>query len=413
MSQIILLIYRVLTFIIVWPLCWALRNHPNFKDTLAQRLALKLPRVPQGDLIWFHGASLGEIKALSGLIGIVKARRPKTVICVSTMTAAGRKAATGIQNADLVLPQPFDVPWIIKRYIRHLAPKTLIIAETEIWPNMLMAAETAGVSVAMINARLSARALKRYLLVKPLFCRLLKNVRILAIAEEHADRFRALGANNLNVVGNVKFDAVQSLHTEHVEVLRRELSIGERPVFIAGSIREGEEQAIVEAVFETRKIIPNLFCIVAPRHHDRIKYVIDSAESRSMSWTLRSKPVLNPDILILDTVGELFDLYGLAHAAFVGGSLVKLGGQNILEPIVWGIPTIHGPHMDNFLWAMDVVGKHTITVINTAELTRELISILSHPENYMAKTQMAKAALESAKGATKRYADEVARMIPE
>lgn len=413
MSKLILLIYRALTFILVWPLCLAVRNHPNFKDTIALRLAMKLPGTPKGDLIWFHGASLGEIKALAGLIETVKARRPKTKICLSTMTIAGRKAAANIAGVDLILPMPFDVQWIMRRYMRHLAPKALIIAETEIWPNMLMASDTAGIPVIMINARLSARAFKRYRFVKPLIRSLLKKVRILAMADEHADRFRALGTKDLSVVGNVKFDAIQGLHTERLEALRRELDIGEKPVFIAGSIREGEEQAVVEAIFETRREIPNLFCIVAPRHLDRIKNVSQAADNLGLCWTLRSMPSRQPDLLILDTVGELFDFYGLAHAAFVGGSLVNLGGQNILEPIAWGIPTIHGPHMDNFLWAMDVVGEHTILATNAHELARELISILCHPEAYSTRAQMAKTALDGAKGATKRYAEALFKIIPE
>lgn len=363
--------------------------------------------------MWFHGASMGEVKALAGLIETVKARRPKTFICLSTMTGAGRKTAAGIEGVDLIMPFPFDLGWIMRRYMKHLAPKVVIIAETEIWPNMLIAADTAGIPVVIINARLSARAFKRYRLVKPLIRNLLRKVRILAMAEEHAARFRALGTKDLCVVGNVKFDAVQGLHSEHVETLRKELGIGERPVFIAGSIREGEEQTVVEAIFEIRKEIPNLVCIVAPRHHDRINCVSNLADGLGMSWTLRSMPTRSTDLLILDTAGELFDLYGLAQAAFVGGSLVNLGGQNILEPIAWGIPTVHGPHMDNFLWAMDVVGEYTIVVANRHDLAREIISILRHPEAYSTRAQMAKTALDSAKGATKRYADELLKIIPE
>lgn len=413
MSHVILLIYRVLTFIMVWPLCLVVRNHPNFKHTLLLRLSLKLPTVPPGDLVWFHGASLGEIKALTSLIETVKSRRPQAIICLSAMTAAGRQAAAAVEGVNLILPLPFDARWIMKRYMRHLAPKTIVIAETEIWPNMLTSARTAGIPVTFVNARVSAKAFERYKLVKPLIGRLLGKARILAMANEHAVRFKALGADDVHVLDNVKFDAVHGLRLERAQTLRVALNIGARPVFIAGSIREGEEQAVMEAISAVREKIPKLFSIVAPRHHDRIKYVSDPADRYGIPWALRSIPSGNADLLILDTVGELFDLYGLAQAAFVGGSLVDLGGQNILEPIAWGVPTLHGPYMGNFLWAMDVVGDHTIQVADAAELAQMLISILSHPETYASKANMARAALDSARGATQRYADELLKTIPE
>lgn len=411
MSQLIIFIYRVLTALIVWPLCLAVRNHPNFENTIRQRLALKLPDVPGGDLIWLHGASLGEIRALAGLIEDLKARKQGTVICLSAMTATGRQAAMSIKGADIVIPLPFDVRRIMNRYMRHLAPKVLVIAETEIWPNMLLAAEANSIPVIIINARLSERAFRRYLHIKPLTRRLLEKVRILAMAEEHDERFRALGAANVGSAGNIKFDTVAKLEIGRVESLRKELGIGKRPVFIAGSIRTGEERDIIEAIADIRKKIPETFCVVAPRHHERIKFVTDAAAQRAMTWSFRSEGSAGADILILDTVGELFDFYGLSDAAFIGGSLVKLGGQNILEPVAWGVPTVHGPHMDNFLWAMEVIGRYTTTVTDAAGLSREIVSIISRPDVYRQKAQMAQAALDGAKGATKRYSDEILQIF--
>ncbi|HPL97174.1 MAG TPA: glycosyltransferase N-terminal domain-containing protein, partial [Smithellaceae bacterium] len=289
MSELIILIYRLLTSLIVWPLSLAVRNHPNFKNTISQRLALTMPPRPAGDLIWFHGASLGEIKALAGLIETLKQQKPQTVICLSTMTATGRQAAKEIKGVDIVIPQPFDVRRIMKRYMCHLAPKALVIAETEIWPNMIMAAGASHVPVIIINARLSTKAFKRYLYVKPLIRHLLAYTRILAMGSRDYLRFKALGADNVSQADNIKFDAVTTLKGERADTLKKELAIGNRPVFIAGSIRSGEEALVVASIEEIRKNIPEVFCIVAPRHHDRISFVTCAATDRGMTWSLRSE----------------------------------------------------------------------------------------------------------------------------
>ncbi|OQB51603.1 MAG: 3-deoxy-D-manno-octulosonic acid transferase [Deltaproteobacteria bacterium ADurb.Bin151] len=224
-------------------------------------------------------------------------------------------------------------------------------------------------------------------------------------------RFKALGADNVSQAGNIKFDAVTKLKGERADTLKKELAIGNRPVFIAGSIRSGEEALVVASIEEIRKNIPEVFCIVAPRHHDRISFVTCAATDRGMTWSLRSEGAADADILILDTTGELFDFYGLSTVAFVGGSLVKSGGQNPLEPIAWSVPTLHGPHMDNFLWAMEVVGEFTITVRDESELAREAVSVISHPELYRPKAEMARDALDHAKGATKTYCNEIMKII--
>ena len=405
-------IYRLLTSVIVWPFSLAVRNHPNFKNTIRQRLARKLPSVPAGDLIWFHGSSLGEIRALAGLIENLKEQRPETVICLSSMTATGRRAAMEIKSADIVIPQPFDVHAIMKRYMRHLAPKALIIAETEIWPNMLAAARKNHVPVIIINARLSLKAFKRYRYVKPLLRYLLENVRILAMASEDYSRFKTLEAANVARAGNIKFDIVTELKSDRVETLKEELGIGVRPVFIAGSIRSGEEEPVVVSIEEIRKKIPEIFCIVAPRHLDRISYVTDAAVNRGMTWSFRSHGQVGADILILDTVGELFDFYGLSTVAFVGGSLVRLGGQNPLEPIAWGVPTLHGPAHGRFSLGDGGCGRiHYHGGDACGARPGGHFGHFSHPERYRQKARMATEALDGARGVTRLYCDEILRII--
>jgi 3-deoxy-D-manno-octulosonic-acid transferase len=402
MAALMLGFYNLMATLLVWPLCLLVRRHPNFKDTLRLRLSFMLPARTNGELFWFHGTSLGEVKAVAGLITALKARRPDITIALSTMTATGRQAAGSIAGVDLILPFPFDLAWVMQRYLTRLAPQALVIVETEIWPNLLMEAEKAGVRALLINARLSEKAFLWYQRIEPLTRRILRQAEILAIASEDASRFKVLGAKRVDVLGNLKFDAMRASDTGRARAIRASLRCGDRPVFIAGSVREGEEAMVMDAIRSVKDRVPGVFPIIAPRHAERIPLIIDLAKTARLAWGLRSRPG-GEDLLIIDTVGELFDLYGAAQAAFVGGSLVDLGGQNILEPIAWGIPTIHGPHMQKFTWALDAVKGHTIVVNDATELGQAIADILMQPERFAAMAQGAREKLIMARGGTERY----------
>ena len=396
-------LYTLLALLLVGPVCLYVRRHPNFAGTLRLRLSMKLPGPHEGDLIWFHGASLGEVKAAAALIEALKARHPDCRICLSCMTATGRQAASKIKAVDMILPMPFDLPWIMRRYFERLKPKALVIVETEIWPNMLAQAKKAGVKTFFVNARLTEQAFRRYRWIRPLLAHVLETARILTIADTDAARFKALGGRSVEVYGNLKFDTLASADPARAGRVRATLGCGERPVFIAGSVREGEERAVMDAISRARSRIPGLFTMVAPRHPQSIPILTDMAKAAGIPWGLRSKKSQAVDLLIIDTMGELFDLYGASQAAFVGGSLVPLGGQNILEPLAWGVPTIHGPHMENFLWAMDVVKGYTIVVEDGAALGQAIGAVLASPDEYAPRSQAARQALAKAQGATARY----------
>lgn len=402
MPALILGLYNLLATLLVWPLCLLLRRHANFKGTLRLRLSLKLPTRPPGEFFWFHSASLGEVKAVAKLITALKAWRPDITIGLSTMTATGRQAADSIAGVDLVLPFPFDLPWVMRRYFRHLTPRVLVIVETEIWPNLLMRAQKAGVRTLFINARLSRKAFRRYRRIRPFTQHLLRQAEVFAITPEDKSLFEILGAQRVGVLGNLKFDAMRATDPGRGSSIRASLRCADRPVFIAGSVREGEEAMVMEAIRSTQDHVPGAFSIIAPRHAERIPLIIDLAKTAGLTWGLRSRPG-HVDLLIIDTVGELFDLYGAAQAAFVGGSLVDLGGQNILEPVAWGVPTIHGPHMHKFNWALDVVQGHTIVVHDATELARTIADVLLHPEPYVAMALRGREKLLMARGGTERY----------
>lgn len=408
MARIALIVYRILSALIVLPLSFFLRKHPNFQGTIAQRLALNLPQVPVGrDVLWIHAASVGEVKAITGLVWSIREKRPDLFICMSCMTATGRKVASDTKEADCVFPLPFDVAWIMRRHLLRLMPKAVLIVETEIWPNMLLEAERLAVPVVFVNGRMSKRAHGRYLRFMPLFRRILSSVKVFSMAGDDAERFRSIGAQDVTVLGNLKLDHVASGDKTKADALREELGIGHRPVFIAGSVREGEETQVVDAIIRIASKVPDLYSIIAPRHPDRIGIIKDMAQGLNIKWTLRSSGSKGADLLIVDTMGELFTLYGLSDAAFTGGSLVDLGGQNILEPIAWGVPTLHGPFMSNFTWALEAVKGHTVMVKDSRELARAASDMLLDRDASRARGIKAREVLLSSGGVTERYLDAI------
>ncbi len=401
-----LLVYRILIWIALVPICIFVRNHPNFKNTLVSRLGIDIPTRPDGELVWLHCASLGEVKAAELLIGALKKARPDLLIYVSSMTATGREAAMKTPGVDQVFPVPFDLAPVMCRFMKHLKPSVVAIMETEIWPNLLVEAHNKKIPVVFINARMSEKSVQNYKFIKPLTSMILNNASILAISDTDADRFTSIGARGVKVIGNIKFDAVKQADASKREELKASINATGRPVFIAGSVREGEEKFVVDAIKYASSEIPGLISIIVPRHPDRVGLMCDIAETSGLSFSLRSSR--NPsDIIIVDTMGELFSLYGASDAAFVGGSLVDLGGQNILEPIAWGIPTIHGRYMSNFIWALDVVGQWTNKVDNPEKLGKIVTEVLRNPEKYDAMAKRALNELAGIKGISMNYAEHV------
>jgi 3-deoxy-D-manno-octulosonic-acid transferase len=249
---------------------------------------------------------------------------------------------------------------------------------------------------------MTENSFRRYRRFPRIFKAILKSVRVLAMAAPDARRFAELGAGTVEVSGNLKLDAAGTMDDRDLAALKLSINAGSRPVFIAGSVREGEEAMVVDAILRAASRVPGLYSIIAPRHTDRIECIARMADGLGIRWGLRSAGPADVDLLIIDTMGELFGLYGISDAAFVGGSLIDLGGQNILEPIVWGVPTIHGPHMDNFTWALEVVQGTTIEVNDARELGNAVADVILD-EGIRAKGRQARAALEKARGVTQRY----------
>lgn len=412
MAQLIIFLYRVLGTVLIWPAALLLSRHPNFRGTIRARLGFTLPILPdEAAIVWVHAASVGEVKAAQGLIKELKAGQKDLFVCLSTVTLTGRDVAARIPEVDLVIPFPFDLSWVMRRYMLRLHPKALMIVETELWPNMILAAEGLGIPVAFVNARMTDRSYTRFEKVRAVIKEVLKNVQVFAMADSDARRFSGLGAPKVEVLGNLKLDHVSDVDMEKRATMRKQLGVEDRPVFIAGSIREGEETEVMDAIAYAASRIEGLYSIVAPRHPAMLVLLKELADRRNIRWGLRSQMPADIDLLFVDTFGELFDLYGSADAAFVGGSLIDLGGQNILEPIAWGIPTIHGPFMDNFSWALEIVSGFTIQVNKASELGPVIVQILQQPDAYDSLARNAQRALYNSRGVVTRYIEALSRFM--
>lgn len=341
----------------------------------AERLGW-LPPLPEGG-IWIHAVSVGEVRAARGLLPHLRARLPGVPVLLSTTTATGRSVAEAA-GADGVFYMPLDLPWTVDRVLETARPRTLLLVETEIWPNLLRACRSRGIPVAVVNGRLSADSFRRYRRLGGWWRRVLQQLRLVCVrSPREAARFRALGIPPARVflTGNLKADAAAQ---EPPDALRRELAQafrlnGRTPVLVAGCTMPGEEALVLEAFAAVRSSHPDVRLLVAPRHPERFEQV--AADIAGAGWSCRRRTGQGPegaDVLLLDSIGELSAAYGLAVASFVGGSLVPAGGHNLLEPAACGQPVLFGPSMDNFaaLAAAFRTSGAGLQVRNATELAR-------------------------------------------
>ncbi len=345
---------------------WQMLRHHKYRDRLGERLG-RVPRrllggsPPAAGCIWVHAVSVGEVLAVSGLIGELRRRFPERRVLVSTTTLTGQKLAAGRLGEENVFYVPLDFAFAVRAYMRALRPELVVLAETEFWPNFLRLARQSGARVAVVNARISDRSLPGYLRWRNLLARVLRNVDVfLAQSEEDARRLVKIGAQHerVRVSGNLKFDAQpareQSPQTQAaVERLREQMrNEGVTTVLVCGSTVHPEEDLCLNAFSGLVKRSPRSMMIVAPRHPERFVEVADVFKHWPFTWwrrsELRGDEPLAGGVLLLDTIGELAAFYELATVAFVGGSLAPRGGHNILEPARLGIPVIVGPYTENF-----------------------------------------------------------------
>src|SRR5213592_3759541 len=352
----------LVVFIVVSPyfLYQAIR-HKKYIGSLRQRLGF-LPitfNIDAEESIWIHAVSVGEALTARALAADLKTRYPRLRLFLSTTTIAGQQVARrSVQHVDAVFYFPFDFAFVVRRTLDVVNPRIFVMMETEIWPNLLRVCRKRGVKTVMINGRISSRSYPRYRLARPFFKRVLANVDCFCMqSEESARRMIDLGADasRVTVTGSLKFDSLElpSPASHGKPRLLRFFRISpSRAVIVAGSTFRGEEAVVLRAFARVKAAMPSAIAIIAPRQPERFGEVERLSREAGFVTTSRSELPIDAepraDVVVLDTIGELAQLYQLATAVFVGGSLADHGGHNILEPAIFGKPIVFGPHMQNF-----------------------------------------------------------------
>ncbi len=372
-----------------------------------------------GGGIWVHAVSVGEVQAAALLIEALRTRLPGIEITLSCATPTARARARTLLPGLDVRYAPYDLPGSVRRCLTGLRPRMLIVLETELWPNLLHEAIRAGVPILIASARVSVRSARFYQRLPGLLRdSLAAGVWVGAQTESDAQRFAALGVPpaRLAVVGNIKFD--RTAGTEQVQRgarLRTRYGAG-RAVWVAGSTHAGEEQIVLEAHRRLLEQQPRALLILAPRHPQRFDAAAASVTAQGLSCIRRSvePPQHDPQVLLLDTLGELADFYAAADVAFVGGSLVPIGGHNLLEPAALGVPVLSGPEQfasPELARVLREQGALTI-VHDAAELAAALGGLLADPQARAAQGAAGRAAIEANRGALERLLGLIDRLPP-
>ena len=377
--------------------------------------------------VWIHAVSVGEVAAARSLLPDLRRAYPGHRLVLSTTTATGQEVATKLGDAvDAVFYAPFDLSPFVARTLDRVRPDLMLFVDTEIWPNWLRACRRRGVKTAIVNGRISDRSFKGYRLVRPFMTRVLLNLdHVCAQTETWGRRFVAIGlsSDRLSVTGSLKFDALDVAGTSadlHVgdRVLPYFAFADGRVVLIAASTLRGEEEPVLRAFTRILETTPDALLILAPRHPERAEEVRVLAVRDGFEVILRTElevqtPVSAP-VVVLDTIGELARLFQLATVVFVGGSLVRAGGHNILEPAVFGKPILFGPHMSNFaeIAQLFIQRSAAIQVRSASELETSLAALVADPVKQAALGAAARALVDENRGAKAATLKAVARLLP-
>jgi 3-deoxy-D-manno-octulosonic-acid transferase len=418
-------IYNILlnfAFIISFPylLLRALLEKGGVWERMGRLSKEKIKFLSTKNIIWLHAASVGEVKALSTIIPQLKKGNPEISLIVSVVTKSGKKEAERIlsvgKEVEFVFYAPIDLKRFVKRAQASLNPRALILVETELWPNLIKEAKQRGCWVALINGRISGKSLSKYLLLRSLFAETLSHVDLFCMqSEEDAERIKKLGADKdkIKVLGNLKFDRMITQISEvDKTVLKKRLSIPpDLKVMVGGSVRNGEEEILARVFKRLKKDGDDLLLILAPRHLDRVKKIEKMLFHQELNFIRKSelngKTLLkNQRIILLDTMGELARIYAIADVAFVGGSLVPIGGHNLLEPAVYGVPVVFGPHVDHFKTAADLLIQcgGGIKIKNEEELYAKTSDLLKDEDKRKRMGMVAQEAIKRQSGASQRTA---------
>lgn len=401
-------LYSELLYLItplIWlRLLWRGRKQPEYLHNLAERYGFYRQPAPER-LIWVHAVSVGETRAAQPLIEALQARWPAHRILLTAMTPTGRATGSEVYGERVIQAYlPYDYPGAVDRFFRHFSPEFGVLMETEIWPNLLATAARRQIPVVLANARLSARSARGYgrfaALVRPAFASLSG---VAAQTAGDAERLAGLGVGRVEVCGNLKFDVTPPADKLAQGRAWRD-AIGARPVWLAASTRDGEEKLLLSIVDRIRP--PDALLVLVPRHPQRFDEVAGLLTEHGVRWSRRSAALPDHDtqVWLGDSMGEMAAYYAMADLAFIGGSLLPLGGQNLIEAAACGCPVLVGPYTFNFLQATEdaIAAGAALRVTDPEMLAATVNRIFGQKTEISAMRDAAKQFALAHQGATQR-----------
>ena len=419
------LLYSILWWLalplVLGRLWWRGRKEPGYRLHLGERLGFYGRRPKHGAsarlTIMVHAVSVGETRAAEPLVEMLLARWPDCRILLTHMTPTGRATGEALFKKHGRVIQsylPYDTGFMVGRFLHHYTPKICILMETEVWPNLIAACGAYGIPVALVNARLSERSLERGRRFGGLMMEAARGI-TLAAAQTEADaaRIRSLGAPDVAVTGSIKFDVVPPQAALQTGAMLRARFAG-RPVLLCASTREGEEALILDAFLRTARP-QGMLLLLVPRHPQRFDDVARLVEERGLRLARRSSlpERVEADVLLGDSMGEMFAYYAACDCAYIGGSLLPLGGQNLIEACALGKPVLVGQHTFNFLQATEeaVAAGGALRVTDADALLREAADLLQDDARRAAMGAQALSFAGKHRGATARTVELLQRFI--
>ena len=409
--------YNIITYLLapVYGLYWLFRGISNksYRERLGQRFGYGYPQLTTG-CIWIHAVSVGEVQASAPLVKALARRFPDRKLLITTVTPTGAARAHKLFGDEVAHSYlPFETPLAVNNFFNATSPQLALIMETEIWPNLYYACGKRRIPLILVSARISKKSVERYRKLLPLFRETLSyGIVIAAQSESDAGRFRSLGAaaERTFVTGNIKFDIeIDESLTDHGATLRQQY-FPKRPVWIAASTHDKEEELVLSAHRLIQREMPDALLILVPRHPERFPVVRSLLERHQFRFVQRTadKPcAVDTEVLLGDTMGEVPLFYAASDVAFVGGTLVPVGGHNLLEPAALGKPVVTGPHLFNTQDIADMfssVGASTL-VNDERELAHAVLELLADPEKARFSGEEGYALLLNNRGSLQRLLD--------
>jgi 3-deoxy-D-manno-octulosonic-acid transferase len=416
-------------FLSIYPFYWLkTRGSEEARLVFSQRMGCysdaRIADISGSPRIWLHAVSVGEVRAAQAVITALTRRLPHAAIVLTTTTLHGQRIAHEVMGQKATcLFAPLDFTLSVRRALKAIRPRILVCLETEIWPNWLMTANRLEIPTAIVNGRVSARSIRSYRKVRPLMRCVLESVSAFSMIHEvDAERLMELGTppDKISVNGNAKFDLLleQMKHAD-LDGLKNRYCMDEgRVIIVAGSIRGEEHRILLKSYCQVRDRYPDALLILVPRHIEKALQIKEYVISKGLTCQLRSELThpgesRNSSVVVVDIMGELQSLYGIATVVFCGGSMEPLGGQNILEAAAWGKPVFFGPSMEDFPDAKELLEKYNaaVEVADTEALTEKILYYLSNPNAAEALGRRARQVSLSCGGAAERHADVIMSLL--